>query len=294
MPSIRLVEGDLKIMWAKLDKLQESLLKIEQSIADILETGKVNSNTMIHAAIDVKANTASCIKVSRSVTKLSAAVAALTVGLPVGLQAIRVAGSGRPNWADSVQYASDTSLAGLPAHVHASSNDLPCSSLTHITMNNTRSAGGGSTLPNIQRARNNDLVTTGSIGSSSVYTGSESDRDNNSQPLVMIRSTKSKRQLNKRKKSSPTDNNNTDDNPQKVPKFSDVLSKDIQNDSNRPTRKERGPPLSKVTRTTASSLVGTEECYKRKAAVHVDVNKSVYCISICSYRIHDRGHYFTL
>jgi len=90
MPSIRLVEGDLKIMWAKLDNLQESLLKIEQSIADILETGKVNSDTMIHAAIDVKAKTATCTEVSRSVTKLSAAVAALTVGLPVGLQAIRV------------------------------------------------------------------------------------------------------------------------------------------------------------------------------------------------------------
>jgi len=70
-----------------------------------------------------------------------------------------------------------------------------------------------------------------------------------------------------------------DDNSPKLPKFSDVLSKGIQNDSNRPTRKERGPPLSKVTRTTTSSLVGTEECYKLKAAVHVDVNKSVYCIS---------------
>jgi len=77
----------------------------------------VNSDTMVHAAIDVKANTATSIEVSRSVTKLSAAVAALTVGLPIGLQAIRAGGSGTPNWADSVQYASickDTSLAGLP------------------------------------------------------------------------------------------------------------------------------------------------------------------------------------
>jgi len=189
MPSIRLVDGDLKIMWAKLDNLQESLLKIEQSVADILETGKVNSGTMIHAVIDVKANTATCIEVSRSVAKLSAAVAALTVGLPVQ---IRAAGSGRPNWADSVQYASNTSLAGLPAHVNATRNDLPCSSLTHCIMNNTRSAGRGTTLPNIQRVHSNDLVTTGPICSSSVYTGSDSDRDNNSQPVVMVRSRKSK------------------------------------------------------------------------------------------------------
>jgi len=92
----------------------------------------------------------------------------------------------------------------------------------------------------------------------------------------MVRSRKSKRQLNKQKKSSTADNNNTDDNPPKVPKFSNVLLKGIQNDYY--TLNARRPPMSKVTRTTASSLVGTEECYKLKAAVHIDVNKSVYCI----------------
>jgi len=43
MPSIRLVEGDLKILWEKIDRIEEAILKNSISLTDISEVGKGNN-----------------------------------------------------------------------------------------------------------------------------------------------------------------------------------------------------------------------------------------------------------
>jgi len=73
MPSIRLVEGDLHLIWNKLTKLEESIKISERLSIEFLEMGNKNSLSLKEVAIDVKASAIICrelldhVQASRSI-----------------------------------------------------------------------------------------------------------------------------------------------------------------------------------------------------------------------------------
>jgi len=73
MPSIRLVEGDLHLIWNKLTKLEESFKLSERSSIEFLEIGNKNSLCLKEVAIDTKASAITCreilghVQTSRSI-----------------------------------------------------------------------------------------------------------------------------------------------------------------------------------------------------------------------------------
>jgi len=70
MPSIRLAEGDLQIMWTKIERLEEVLNKIQESLTQVSELGNINNSLQLQAAIDIKANNTRCQDLSSSLAVL--------------------------------------------------------------------------------------------------------------------------------------------------------------------------------------------------------------------------------
>jgi len=79
MPSIRLVEGDLQILCSKIERLEEVLLKTQESVVQVLELGRNINSTQIQSAIDTKANTERCQELTRSAAALGPAIVALRI-----------------------------------------------------------------------------------------------------------------------------------------------------------------------------------------------------------------------
>jgi len=154
--------------------------KTQESINEVLELGKNNNFLQLQAAIDMKANTTRCQDVSSSLAVLRPAILALRRPMILP-QPISASDSGRFSWAKRVE-RNDVILTGPSSH----SNFMSMAAFTTQPTNTTiglqaTMAGGGPrhTIPAVQRVLNLGLDHIGSGGSSSAYTGSESECDVN-------------------------------------------------------------------------------------------------------------------
>jgi len=89
-------------VWTKIERLEEVLNKIQESITQVLELGNNNNSLQLQAAIDIKANTTRCQDVSSSLAVLGPAILALRRPM-IPPQSISASDSGRISWAERVE-----------------------------------------------------------------------------------------------------------------------------------------------------------------------------------------------
>ena len=68
MPSSRLVEGDLSIVWTKLSSLEEAVLKIGKVLADIMDISKRGNHSLEALQTQVVTLSDTCANISKSIT----------------------------------------------------------------------------------------------------------------------------------------------------------------------------------------------------------------------------------
>jgi len=199
MPSIRLADGDLKIIWNKLLHLEEILAKNERASNEALDIGKANSAMLNSVTIDVKSTMMSCQSI------ISATKSQATGGLdPTGSR------RNQPTGAVSRTTINWASIMDDPARA------------TSGEQATTQGDNESRLLPVVRRVIDDDLGTAGC----SSPTGSDTERDSNTdRPYTTVYIRKAKCQLAKRKNISPSNNDaSVQENSSKVLRFWDVVA----------------------------------------------------------------------